>query len=221
MTMIAQAMKGNHERFTDLRAYFTRQMELLDVDVHTRTEADLEAVKAENPDVVVVATGGKREIRYSGDNVMNMDTFNERNMGNNVVILGANLQATDLAQYLIAKGKTVTIVHDGDEKAVDKEQSFWVRKYVKAHLYNHGVKIWNNATVTNAGPNGVTFTLAQSGIEKTIPADTVFECYDMIPDTALAEEIQAAGFDTICAGCDAPSNIQTAIHAGHMAVRYL
>ena len=96
-----------------------------------------------------------------------------------------------------------------------------MRMYVKAHLYNHGVKIWNNASVTAVDGDGVTIRLAQSGIEKQIPADTVFECYDMIPDTALAEEIQAAGFETICAGCDAPSNIQTAIHAGHMAVRYL
>ena len=221
MTMIAQAIKGNHERFSDLRAYFTKQMELLGVDVHKGTNVNLDVVKAENPDVVVVAVGGKRESRFSGDNVMSMDTFNERNMGNNVVILGGNLQATDLAQYLIAKGKTVTIVHDGDEKSVDKEQSYWVRMYVKAHLYSHGVEIWNNATVTNVDQNGVTFKLAQSEIEKTIPADTVFESFDMIPDTALAEEIKAAGFETICAGCDAPSNIQTAIHAGHMAVRYL
>ena len=150
-----------------------------------------------------------------------MDTFNEAKMGDHVVILGANLQATDLAQYLIAKGKTVTIVHEGEEKAVDKEQSYWVRMYVKAHLYSHGVKIWNNASVTAVDGDGVSIKLAQSGIEKKIPADTVFECWDMIPNTAFAEEIQAAGFDVVCAGCDAPSNIQTAIHAGHMASRYL
>ena len=221
MTMAAQAMKGNHERFTDLRAYFTRQMELLDVDVHTQAPVDLDTVKAENPDVVIVAVGGKRESRFSGDNVMGMDSFNESNMGSHVVILGANLQATDLAQYLIAKGKTVTIIHEGDEKSVDKEQSYWVRMYVKAHLYSHGVKIWNNAAVTGVDQDGVTIRLAQSDIEKQISADTVFECYDMVPDTALAEEIKAAGFETICAGCDAPSNIQTAIHAGHMAARYL
>ena len=152
---------------------------------------------------------------------MSMDTFNEAKMGDHVVILGANLQATDLAQYLIAKGKTVTIVHEGDEKSVDKEQSYWVRMYVKAHLYSHGVKVWNNASVTAVDAEGVTIKLAQSEIEKQISCDTVFECWDMVPNTALAEEIQAAGFDVVCAGCDAPSNIQTAIHAGHMASRYL
>ena len=221
MTGIAQAIKGNHERFTDLRAYFTRQMELLGVDVHTGTAVDVDTVKAENPDTVIVAVGGSRESRFSGDNVMSMDTFNESKMGEHVVILGGNLQATDLAQYLIAKGKTVTIVHEGTEKDVDKEQSFWVRKYVKAHLYNHGVKIWNDVTVDDVSADGVSFTMAQSGIKKTVNADTVFECWDMIPNTSLAEEIQAAGFEVICAGCDAPSNIQTAIHAGHMASRYL
>ena len=127
-------------------------------------------------------------------------------------------------EYRVWQGysvKPIRHVHEGDEKSLDKEQSYWVRMYVKAHLYSHGVKVWNNASVTAVDAEGVTIKLAPSEIEKKIPADTVFECYDMIPNTSLAEEIQAAGFETVCAGCDVPSNIQTAIHAGHMAVRYL
>ncbi len=221
MTIFAQAIKGNHERFSDLRAYFTRQMDLLGVDVHTGTEVTLDTVKELKPDTVIVAVGGSRETRFGGDNVMTMDTFREAAIGNNVVILGANLQATDLAQYLIAKGKTVTLVHEGDEAKIDCEQSYWIRNYIKAHLYAHGVKIWNNVVVNDVNKDGVTFTLAQSGISKSLPADTVIECYDMLPNTSLADEIRAAGFETILAGCDAPFNIQKSIHAGHMAARYL
>jgi hypothetical protein len=49
----------------------------------------------------------------------------------------------------------------------------------------------------------------------------VIEAYDMIPNTALAQEIEAAGYTVVMAGCDIPSNIQTSVHAGHMAARYL
>lgn len=217
----AQAIKGNHERYTDLKAYMTRQLDLKGVKVITGTEVTVDTVKDANPDAVIVAVGGARETRFDGANVINMDTFAGAPIGDKVVILGGNMQATDMAQYLIAQGKTVTIINEGTEKTVDKEQSYWVRTFAKTHLYSHGVKVWNNASVTAVDAEGVTITLAPSGIVKTIPADTVLECWDMIPNTALLDEIKAAGYDTYAAGCDAPSNIQTSIHAGHMVARYL
>ena len=40
------------------------------------------------------------------------------------------------------------------------------------------------------------------------------ECSDMVPNTALLGEIKVAG-------CNAPSIIQTAIHASYVVSRYL
>ena len=220
MLNYAELIKGPHERLGDLRAYLTRQLELNNVKVVTGAEVSVDTVKSENPDAVIVAVGGGRESRFSSANLISMDEFPGAKIGENVVILGANLQATDIAQYLIAQGKKVTLINEGPENTVDSEQSYWVRKYIKAHLYAHGVKIWNEASVSAVSDSGVSFTLP-SGIEKTIPADTVIECWNMVGNTALADEIKAAGYDVIAAGCDAPKNIQAAIHAGHMAARYL
>ena len=44
----------------------------------------------------------------------------------------------------------------------------------------------------------------QSGHTKVLPCDTVIECYDMIPNTELMDEIAAAGYTVYAAGCDAP-----------------
>ena len=76
-----------------------------------------------------------------------------------IVILGAALQATDLAQYLIAQGKNVQLVQEKGAEFVADGQSPWVKTYVRAHLYAHGVKVWNNATVESVADDAVTITL--------------------------------------------------------------
>lgn len=216
----AEAIKGSHERPGDLCAYLVRQQELKGVNVVMGTEVTLDTIKGESPDAVIVAVGGGRESKFSGGNVVSMDAFPTAQIGDNVVILGANAQAVDIAQYLIAQGKRVQLVHEKTAAEVDLEQSPWIRDYTRAHLYAHGAKAWNESTVKNVSAESVTIVM-KSGLERALPCDTVIECYDMTPNTALLEQIQAAGFDAYAAGCDAPSNFQTAIHAGYKAGRYL
>lgn len=220
MLMFADYVKGPHERLTDLQKYLERQLEITGVDVFKGSAVSVDTVKEVNPDVVIAAVGGNRETRLSGANVIDMDHYIGAKIGENVVILGGNLQATDIAQNLIAQGKTVTIIADRPEDQVDIEQSRHVRLYVKNHLYAHGVRIYGDSSIKTITDDSVTFVYG-NGKERTIPADTIIECYDMIPNTDLAEEIKAAGYEVICAGCDNPVNIQKSIHAGHMASRYL
>lgn len=219
MLQFAEAVKGTHERLGDLCAYLEHQQELKGVTVVTGTEVTSDTVAEVAPDAVVVAVGGAREARYP-DVAVDMDSFAGAEIGQNVVILGANLQATDLAMYLIAQGKKVQLVNEKTADAVDAEQSHWVRTYVRAHLYAHGVKVWNEATIDGVAADSVTFTMP-TGYQKTLACDTVVECFDMVPNTTLADELTAAGYEVHLAGCDAPCNIQTAIHAGYKVGRYL
>ena len=154
-------------------------------------------------------------------NVISIDDIASAKIGDNVVILGANAQATDVAQYLLAQGKNIQIVHEGDKNDVDKEQSPWIRYFARSHMYSHGVRAWNQSTVDAIDEEGVHITMNQSGHTKVLACDTVIEAYDMIPNTELMDEIAGAGFTVYAAGCDAPSNIQTSIHAGYKVSRYL
>ena len=54
----AAAIKGPHENLERLAAYLTRQQELCGVKVVTKTEVDAQLVEQEQPDAVIVATGG-------------------------------------------------------------------------------------------------------------------------------------------------------------------
>ncbi len=221
MLLFANAIKGPHEHLLDLRDYLVRQQEVKGVTVVTGKEVTVDFVKEQNPDAVIVAVGGKRESRFSGDNVIGIDDFVRADVGENVVILGANAQAVDVAQYLLAQGKNIQMVHEGDNNDVDKEQSPWIRYFVRSHLYSHGVRVWNESTVDAIDGEGVHITMNQSGHTKVLPCDTVIECYDMLPNTELMEEIAAAGYTVYAAGCDAPYNMQKSIHAGYKVARYL
>lgn len=218
MLQFAEAVKGGHERLSDLEAYMERQLELNGVDVRTGTEVTADNVADFAPDAVIVAVGGARTARYP--EALGMDSFAGAQIGQDVVILGANLQATDLAQYLIAQGKKVTLVNEKTADDVDAEQSRWERVYVRAHLYAHGVKSWNEVAIDEVGAGSVTFTLP-TGYQKTLACDTVIECLDMQPSTELLDALTAAGYNAQPAGCDAPKNIQSAIHAGYKVARYL
>lgn len=60
------------------------------------------------------------------------------------------------------------------------------------------------------------------GMEKLIACDSVVEFYDMIPNTALADELKNAGFEVHAVGdSEQPYNIQRAVLAGNLAARAL
>lgn len=219
----AHVFKGDHERLGDLIDYLAHQQEVSGVEVITGTEVDAETVKQVNPDAVVVAVGGVRESHLeptNGVNVVGVDDLVGTETGESVVICGAGAQAVDCALFLLAQGKKVQMVHEGEKEIIDKEQSMWVRAFVIPHLYGQGVKIWNNAKIGNVVNEGLSITTA-SGEEKTLACQTVLECYDMVPNRKLANELSTS-FEVIAVGdCESPFDIAQAIKAGNLAARSL
>ncbi|HML39205.1 MAG TPA: FAD-dependent oxidoreductase [Bellilinea sp.] len=219
MLTFAAAVKGPHERIEDLLAYLVHQQELKGVTVVTGQKVDIDFVKAQNPDAVVVAVGGLRDSKLTGDNIVPMNDVLGGEIGEKVIILGAGLQATDLAIHLLTLGKKIQMVHGGTEAEIAKEQSFWVRKFIRPHLFAHGVKVWNGAAVKGITDGGLAITM-DNGLEKTLEYDTIIECYDMLPNTTLTDAIASAGYEVYSAGdCAEGFNIQRAIHAGNISAR--
>ncbi len=218
----AKGVKGGHERFDDYLAYASAQLEKLGVDVRTGTQADAAFVKEQAPDAVVVATGGVRPSRFSGENVFAPeDAFAPDALGEKVVILGGNVQAIDFAAFLLACGKKVAIINEGGPEALDKGQSGWFKSYMLPYLRSNGVQVHSNAAATAVDTEGVTFTTAV-GLEKVEACDSVVEFYDMEPNTALADELAAAGIEVHTVGDAAePHNIQRAVLTGNLCARAL
>lgn len=221
----ARGVKGDHERFEDFFAYSEYQLQKFGVDVKLNMKMDAAKVQEMAPDAVVVAVGGARESKLSSNANISVlspeQAFGSSKLGNTVVILGASVQAVDFAAYLVTEGKKVIMVHGGTADDIDKGQSAQFKMYIMPYLYSKGTKVWNGAEVLSLEENGLTIKTAQ-GFEKLLACDSVVEFYDMVPNTALADELSAAGMEVYTVGdCAQPYNIQKAITAGNLVARAL
>lgn len=225
LAFFAEGVKGPKETIGDLCAYLQRQCELAGVEIQMGVMADADTVAALAPDAVIVATGGRREAGLVGPsadvNVVRFEDAMGPQVGECVVLLGANVQAVDMAARLLAMGKKVALVHEGTRADVDAQQSPWHRTFARTHLLAHGVAMWNGATVRGVVEGGVAI-LTENGIETMVPCDTVVEAYAMKPATELADALTAAGYDVRAVGdCADPWNIQGAIYTANLAARAL
>ncbi len=219
----ARGVKGDHERFDDYFVYIARQLEKNGVDVHLFKRVDVDLVKEQNPDAVVVAVGGKRESRLTGTETTPVfspeQAFGvESRLGDTAAIVDAGVQAVDFAAYLVTMGKKVVMIHSAPAADIDKGQSGWFKKYLIPYLQAKGTRIWSEAEVLGVADGGVKF-VTDAGFEKTVACDSVVD-FTTVANTDLAEELEAAGFEVYTAGdCADPHNIQRAVLNGNLVAR--
>lgn len=138
-------------------------------------------------------------------------------IGQNVVIVGGNLQAVDVAQYLLANGKKVTIVMPDSIDRLGRGQSSWVKTFTNPMLKSRASRIWQNASVSAVGEGSITVQ-GETGVDMIVKCDTLIEAMDMVPNKALVDEL--AGIDVYAVGdCNSPFNIAEAIYSGNVTAR--
>ena len=220
----ARGVKGDHEHFDDYLTYMAHQLDKNGVDIHLFKRVDAALVKEENPDAVIVAVGGKRVSKLTGTDATPVfspeQAFgSEDKLGDTVAILGAGVQAVDFAAYLATLGKKIVMIHEDSADNIDKGQSGWFKKYILPYLQAKGTRIWSSAEILGLEDGGVKF-VTEAGYEKTVKVDSVVEFYNMVPNTELADELTAAGFEVHTVGdCADPHNIQRAVLSGNLTAR--
>ena len=224
LLLFARGVKGDHEHFDDYLTYMAHQLDKNGVDIHLFKRVDAALVKEENPDAVIVAVGGKRVSKLSGTDATPVFTpeqafGGESKLGDTVAILGAGVQAVDFAAYLATLGKKIVMIHSDAAVDIDKGQSGWFKKYILPYLQAKGTRIWSSAEILGLEDGGVKF-VTEAGYEKTVKVDSVVEFYNMVPNTELADELTAAGFEVHTVGdCADPHNIQRAVLSGNLTAR--
>jgi 2,4-dienoyl-CoA reductase (NADPH2) len=139
---LAALIKGVElEDLPDLVRYLKGQVVKAGVKVELGKEATVESIKAMKPDTVILATGGvltspelsgtkkaKRKVvttpelhkrvkpilRRVGPKFLGWATKFYLPMGKNVIVVGAGLHGIEVAEYLVKRGRTVTIVEPTD-----------------------------------------------------------------------------------------------------------
>jgi 2,4-dienoyl-CoA reductase (NADPH2) len=130
---VAKQIPGKEE-FYETLSYFGRQLALLNVTVKLNVDVDIEQLKADAFDDVVLATGIKpRALAIEGIDNPIVKTYLEvlkdkTPIGNKVAIIGAGGIGFDVATYL---------VETGGEQALSKHANTWLKSWGIDKSYQH------------------------------------------------------------------------------------
>ncbi|EED68733.1 NAD(P)/FAD-dependent oxidoreductase [Comamonas testosteroni] len=138
-------------------------------------------------------------------------------LGKRVVIIGAGLVGLELAEFLLDRGREVTVLdpgtHPGTELAI-------VRRWrVYDTVKNHG-KLLMQSSVTRIERKEVVWT-DKKGEEYRTPADSVVLAIGAEADSSVAEQLQALTRIPVrrIGDCRDLGYIEGAMHSGHQAGR--
>jgi 2,4-dienoyl-CoA reductase (NADPH2) len=185
------------------------------VKVELGQELSPDDVIALQPDAVVVANGGQVVLpRIPGDDLPHVQTgqaLRERfggwrqrlvrpravrmvskawmPLGHRVVIVGADLVALELAEFLAARGRLVSVLEPG--KAIAPELGNKRKTEHMDRLDRLGVTVHVRAAVDEIVPDGVVFT-PFGGTRRQLAADSVVVAGTLEPHTELYERLVAA-----------------------------
>ncbi len=220
---LAAMIKGTYLDNVELaQEYLEGQVGKLPITVKLNTEVDIELVKSEKPDVVVIASGGRYEIGpivgetrrnhtdvnrlqamadiptklFTGDFLNAVTKHVLPGVGKNVVVVGSGIAGLQGALWLKKRNRNVTVVSPGDEVGDQMPPRF--RNRLLPWFEDHGVNIINKADdlrITNKG-----MYLKTPGYPKSVPCDTALTLPGMSSATELYEAVLDEGIPAYLAG---------------------
>ncbi len=135
-------------------------------------------------------------------------------LGDHVVVLGGGLVGIELAAFLAQRGRSVTVLEEGDTFATEMAHPRrWRELY---ELREAGARLHSGTTVTEVTSDEVIFTMGDE--IAAVHADNVIVATGLVPDESVADSFRAAGIDPIVVGdCSGVTYIEGAISEGFYA----
>ena len=235
---LAALIKGHEpEELPPMISYFTSRLRRLGVGIELGKVADAAMIEGVKPDVVVVATGGiltmpeisgvdKRKVvttpalharvkpflKFLQPTTLEWLTKIWLPMGKNVVVIGGELHGFEVAEFLIKRGRRVSLVVREDEVlgrgVLDLRLGLLLDWFArKGVTLVTGVK---SVEITNEG-----VVITKEGRKETLAADTVVPTSPLTPDTKLFERLKDRVSEVYAVGdCKEPRMIVDAIKDG-------
>jgi len=214
----ASRIKGPHENLDDFKAYLIRQLELNSVNVVLSKEVDTAFINSEAPDVVILAVGAlPGKVGAEGSSavpIIDYNSFETADLGDKVIVYGSNALAFDCALWLTVHKKKVVMVTPRPNNELDLGQSQHAFRFMTSALYTLGMKLYPESTIKSIGDGVVTISSKVKGVDIDIPATSIVNAADMVPNKSLLEGVKVA--ETYAIGdCENPFNIAKAIQTGN------
>jgi 2,4-dienoyl-CoA reductase (NADPH2) len=241
---LAAMVKGfEREDLLGLIRYLKTQIIKLGIDIRLGKEVSKSVIEGIKPDVLIIAAGGvhkvpdipgidRREVvtsralhqrlkgflRFVSPRVLRWLTNFWMPIGKKVVIMGGNIQGCQTAEFLVERGRKVTIVDTAEEIGDGLLEAF-----VKPHLLNwldeKGVTMMPGVTYGEITDQGLTIT-TKEGKRQTIEADTIVTALPLLPNTEFLKELNGIVPEVYAIGdCKDPHLIVDAIADGSRIAR--
>jgi len=209
---LAAMIKGfEREEIMGFVRYLQTQMKKLGVKVNLGTRATPEIVEMVKPDVLVIAAGGKdttpRIPGIDGRNVLKGSDLHEKlrlflkfvspqllrslssiwlpYIGRKVVIIGGRLHGCQTAEFLVKRGRKVTMVDEGPREQIGEGMvEVFLKPYLLYWLADKGVEIIPEVKYKEITSEGLAIT-TKEGASRTIKADTIITALPLEPNTEL------------------------------------
>lgn len=211
------------KQMTRTLASMKKQIETVDVAVHTNTEVTADFVRKENPQILIVATGSQQNIppikNIESQYVMTSIEFYahiKKVRGNKILVVGLGMVGLETVAILAETGKTIVGVDPLPEIAGDMEPM--TRKMLLTRLSKeNNVTLMSNTKVKEMRKDDT--LIEQKGKEIKIGTfDTVIIAAGMKPNDHLAHELEGWDGKYYTIGdAEHPANITAAFHSGQLA----
>jgi len=213
LTRLAALVKGLEiEDLPAISCYFKAQINKLGIKANLGKEVTPALVEEIKPDVVILANGGipstpeipginnrivvststlyprlKTFLRFFSPSVLRWLTNFWMPLGKRVVIIGGGIQGCELAEFLVKRGRKVTIVETSSKLGTE------IAGVVFGKLLNwmtkKGVAMFTEAKYEEITDKGLTIT-TKEGERKTIEADTIVPALPLTPNTKLFKALE-------------------------------
>ena len=212
------AVAPHKDELGNIVTYLSTQVRKLGVKTVLGKVATLDLLAAENPDVVIIATGalpvGPSFKAEKGQTVVQAwDVLAGTELpGKNIVIVGGGGTGCYTAHYLADnKGKKVSVVEMLDKVANDVGvSSRWI---LRKQLKDCGVNVITGAKLTNITRN--TVVLVKGGKEESMSADAVVLALGAASNDTLSNKAKGEFSEVYSIGdCVKPRKALEAIHEG-------
>jgi 2,4-dienoyl-CoA reductase (NADPH2) len=246
--LVAAMVKGTEkEDLIEFIRYYKTQLNKLGVKVHLLKNVTDSLIEKERPDVLLVSAGATHNIpdipginklkvftskklhnqvkfalKFAGPVLLRRLSKISLPLSKNVVVIGGRLQGLQTAEFLVKRGRNVTVVDSCPEKLIgDGLLETFMKPWLIAWLKEKRVSIISGARFEEINGEGLVIT-TKDGKRVTLKAGSIVTALPLLPNLELFNSMKGKANEVYAVG-DArdPNLIVDAIEDGSRIARQI
>lgn len=217
--LLPASMPPHKDRIRAYVKHLICELDRTGVVVELGREATVDTVLEARPDVVVVAVGPRSVVPDMPglETIAAVDAIavlnGEAKVGRRVVIVGGELVGCETAEFLVERGKMVTVTRRGPEMVTRVGPS--LRQFFLERLQQKGVNLMPGVRYVKASAGCLTVETA-AGERRDLMLDTLVCAAGSVGDARLHEALTGKVAEAYCIGdCAGPRFIGDAVREGY------